>query len=447
MQNLCKMLIAFLLHYGRDTPQTQANCIKRDIDPMTSDLFPRILRAGCLLFPLSFASLSAQDTSTESAAMGEETFEYHVGKVNYLTGEGVNIGGFLFPSIYATVGGAMLEPGASAEEFATSEHDPLNERGIQAIEAHLGINFNDVVTGAVTGFGHQGEAEIWEAELEEAYLHWHVTDFLAIGGGQFLNRFGFQSDLHLHDWLFVNQNLGNSRMLNEGELITQGGEILLETPHSGLFTLGFGGVRSHAHEEDPGPFPPDFVHADEAEFTDMVLTSDYRFRLPIDDSITASASLAFGDNGFIRDTWVYGLGLRKVWNGHDHGYGGPDFCSGAFMLQTEYIGRSVDGFNEGGDAVEFEDDGFTTSLHYGLTDNTTLSLRHDWISEVEIAELTERNRVSAALTTFVDPAQRVKARLQYDHVQDDGLESEHVAWLQIQFQWGGTGGSHAGHGH
>ncbi len=117
------------------------------------------------------------------------------------------------------------------------------------------------------------------------------------------------------------------------------------------------------------------------------------------------------------------------------------------MLQTEFTGRSVDAFNEGGDAVEFSDRGFSTSLHYGLSDNTTVSLRHDWISEVEIAELTDRNRITAAMTTFVDPGQRVRLRLQYDNVQDDDLESEHIAWLQIQFQWGGAGGSHAGHGH
>lgn len=414
---------------------------------MTASPLPRFPLAYFLLLPLSLAPLSALETSESVATTGEETFEYHVGEVNYFTGEGANLGGFLFPSIYVNVGGAMLEPGASAEDFATTEHDPLHERGVQAIEAHLDLNFSDLVTGSVSGFGHQGEGEIWEAEVHEAYLHWHVTDSLAVGGGQFLNRFGFQNDRHLHDWFFVNQNLTNSRMLNEGELVTQGGEILLHTPNSGLLTIGFGGVRTHAHEEDPGPHPLDEVHADEAGFNDWVMTSDYRFRLPGDDSYTLSASLALGENGFSRNSTVYGVGLRKVWNGHDHGHGGPDFCSGALMLQTEFTGRSVDAFNEGGDAVEFDDRGFSTSLHYGLTDNTTVSLRHDWISEVEIAELTDRNRITAALTTFVDPGQRVRLRLQYDNVQDDGLESEHIALLQIQFQWGGAGGSHAGHGH
>lgn len=394
---------------------------------------------------LTVLPLYSQDSA--SAPVEDEIFVYNVGEVNFLTGEGVNLGGFLFPSLYVNATAGGFDSGFGAGDFANTEHDPQNDVGVQGIELHLDLNFNEVVTGMVSGFGHQGEDEVWEAELHEAYLHWHVTDVIAMGGGQFLNTFGFQADRHLHDWFFVNQNLANSRLLNEGELVTQGGEILVKTPSSGLLTLGFGGVRTHAHEEDPGPHPPEEIHADEAGFNDWVLTTDYRFRLPVDDSITVSASLAVGENGFGRDSTVYGFGFRKIWNGHDHGHGGPDFCSGAIMLQTEFIGRAVDAFNEGGDAVDFRDRGVSTALHYGLSDRTTVSLRHDWVSAVENTELRDLNRFSAAMTAFVDPEQRIRARIQYDHLQDAELESENVVWFQLQLQWGGTGGSHAGHGH
>lgn len=410
------------------------------------------MRISFTLLTASFlllAPLYSQEPVSASATVPaeEEAFVYNVGEVNYLTGEGVNLGGFLFPSLYVngTTGG--FDPGFGAEDFATSEHDPQNDTGIQAIELHLDLNFNEVVTGMVSGFGHQGHDEVWEAELEEAYLHWNVTDDLGIGGGQFLNAFGFQADQHLHDWFFVNQNLANSRLLNEGELITQGGEILVKTPSSGLLTLGFGQVRTHVHEEDPGPHPPDEVHADEAGFSNSIFTADYQFRLPFDDSITGSTSLAVGENGFERDSTVYGFGFRKVWNGHDHGHGGPDFCTGAIMFQSEFIGRAVDAFTEGGDAVEFSDRGVSTSLHYGLSDRTTLSVRHDWVSAVEVAELSDRNRLSAAVSTYLDPEQRIRARVQYDNVQDETIGSENAIWFQLQLQWGGIGGSHAGHGH
>jgi hypothetical protein len=238
-----------------------------------------------------------------------------------------------------------------------------------------------------------------------------------------------------------------------------------------LLTFGFGGIRSHAHEhahgeeehEEEGNEHEEEEHEgeedhhdehehehfeiDEAGFQSWAFTSDYRFRLPFDDSLVGSASLGVGENGFGRNSTIYGAGLRKVWNGHDHGHGGPDFCSGAVMLQSEVIGRTVDAFLEDGDAVTFDDYGFSNSLHYGLSDRTTLSLRHDWVSEVELAELNDRHRLSAAFTAFVDPEQRVRARIQHDYTIDETVGSEHVAWFQIQLQWGGTGGSHAGHGH
>lgn len=407
-----------------------------------------------------------------SSSVGDEVFEYHVGEVNYLTGEGVNSGGFIFPSLFVSGTGGAFEPGENAGDLSTTEHDPQNEWGVSDIHLHLDLDFNGTVTGSVTGFGHQGEDHVWEAELEEAFLHWRLNDTISVGGGQFLNAFGFQSDLHPHDWAFVNQNLINSRMVNEGEFNTQGGEILVRTPGSGLITLGIGGVRSHAHDhedhegeehEEGGEEHHDdeedhhddhhddhdeeHFEADEAGFQSWAFSSDYRFRLPFDDSILGSLSLGLGENGFGRNTTIYGAGIRKVWNGHDHGYGGPDFCSGALMLQAEVIGRNVDAKLEDGDEVTFSDCGFSNSFHYGVSDRVTASLRHDWVSAVDLAELGDRHRLSAALTAYVDPEQRLRARVQYDYTMDDTVGSEHAAWFQIQLQWGGTGGLHAGHGH
>lgn len=414
---------------------------------------------------LVLASGLCLSPSTASAQEGveEEVYEYTVGERDWITGEGVELGGFLFPSLYVNGTGGAFEPGAGAEDFSTTEHDPQNDWGVQAMHLHLELDFTEAVTGRVSGFGHQGAEHVWEAELEEAYLHWHLNDFVSIGGGQFLNAFGFQSDLHLHDWAFVNQNLINSRMVNEGELILQGGEILLRTPSSGLLTFGFGGLRSHAHdhghgeeeEHEHGDGHEDEDHEDEHEHFEIdeaglqswAFTSDYRFRLPFDDSVTGSFSVGTGENGFGRNSTIYGAGFRKVWNGHDHGHGGPDFCSGAVMLQGEVIGRSVNAFLEDGDEVTFDDYGYSNSLHYGISDRVTVSLRHDWVSAVEIAELNDRHRLSAALTAYVDPEQRVRGRIQYDHLIDDTIGSEHAVWFQIQIQWGGVPGSHAGHGH
>lgn len=433
---------------------------------ITSRLFRTLSPALIMVSALGAAAL-AQESS-------EEAFVYNVGERNYLTGEGVDLGGFLFPSMYVQGVGGDFEPGAGAGDFSTTGHDPQNDWGISDLHLHLDFDFGGKVTGTVTGFGHQGEDHVWEAEFEEAYLHWRINDTLSVGGGQFRNAFGFQSDLHPHDWSFVNQNLINSRMVNEGELISQGGEILVRTPSSGLLTFGLGGIRSHgahAHGEEEGEHgeehgdeeaghdeheeeedhhdehESEHLEIDDAGFESWALTTDYRFRMPSDDSNTGSVSLGVGENGFGRNSTIFGAGFRKVWNGHDHGFGGPDFCSGATMWQSEVIGRNVDAFLEDGDEATFTDYGFSNSLHHGLSDRVTASLRHDWVSAVEIAELNDRHRLSAALTAFVDPQQRIRARLQYDYTIEDTIGSEHVAWLQIQLQWGGTGGSHAGHGH
>lgn len=404
------------------------------------------MKKTSLLFTVLAFSLPLP--AREGRGNEEEVYENHVGEVNYLTGEEGEIGGFMIPSLFVQGTGGVFEPGATPGDFATSEHDPANEGGIQGVEPHLALNFQDVVTGAVAGFAHQGEDEVWELALEEAFLQWHLNEIFSLGGGQFFTRAGFQQDLHLHDWFFVNQNLPNSRLINEGELITQGGEILLRLPESSLLTFGFGGVRSHVHDEEEGESTdPNFIEGHRGDLQNSVVSADYRFRLPFDESISGSLSAIGGKNGFGLETQIYGGGFRKVWNGHDHGQGGRDFCAGAVMLQGEFFTREVEALTLGGAPVNFNDQGLATSVHYGLSDRTTASLRYDWISDVAQTEFTEHNRLSTALTAFVDPAQRVRMRLQYDYTDTDAVGSEHVAWLQIQLQWGGNGGSHAGHGH
>lgn len=425
----------------------------------------RCLLNACIV--LTFSSpllLSADDHENHSET--DDVFEYHPGEKNWLTGEGVNVGGFLFPELYVLGTGGWLQPGTSASDLASAEHDPQNDIGIQAIELHIDVNINDVITGGVQGAGFQGEEE-WEAEVEEAYLHYHLTDTIAVGGGQFLNKVGFQADQHAHDWFFVNQNLVNSRILNEGELVTQGGELLLDFPElDGMLTIGGGGARTHAHDHDHahGEEEEDHDHdheeeedhheegeehghgldADEANFNDWVFSADYKFRLPVDDSMKGSVSLVTGENGFGRQTYAYGLGFEKVWNGHDHGYG-PEFCTNALMLRSEFVGREIEAMDAVGRKMDFEDYGFSTALLYGLSDNTTVGIRHDWVSDLDALGLEDRHRLSPVLTTFLDKNKRIQARLQYDYNHSASLPEEHAAWLQIQIAWGGEGGGHHHH--
>ncbi len=414
------------------------------------------------LSQLFFCGAIFAGLSLATAQESEEVFEYDATEVNYLTGEGVNVGGFIYPTLYVIGTGGWLENGANATDLANTDHDPQNDIGIQQLELSLDLNFNDVVTGLVTGTGTQG-ADEWEARLEEAYLHYHVNDNIKIGGGQFFNTIGWQNKRHLHSWDYVNQNISNTRFLNEGELITQGGEIIINVPNEDMvITIGGGGVVTHAHEHEEEEHGEEeegeHVEADGANFDDYVVSADVKYSFPGDDSLTLNAGLAFGENGFNDTTYVYSLGAQKIWNGHDHG-GGTEFAEGAFMVRTEWIGRDVNGLaeheeheeeeEEGEDheeeaptVVNIFDHGLSTSLHYGLSNVSTLSFRHDWAKGTELFETSDIHRFSPALTTHLGANNRIKARVQYDYIQSDALQTEHAAWLQFTWQWGGDVGCH-----
>lgn len=407
---------------------------------------------------LALAFLQAQDRPTVLKPAAEEHLsDDQAGEVNWLTGEGVNAGGILTPELFLTGAWGAFEPGSGPGDFATTEHDPQVNGTLQAIELHLLLNVNDVVTGGASGFAHEVAGYKLEAELEEAFLHYQVTEGLAIGGGQFLNALGFQNARHLHDWDFVNQNLVNSRMLNEGHLITQGGEVLVSLPGSGSLTLGGGGVFAHAQdhgEEHAGHGEEGEEHrhleAHEAAFNDWVFSANASFQFLPDKSLKTTTSFVAGENGFSRNTFAYGAGLQKVWSGHEDGDGGPDFSTGALLFRTEFLGREVEALHNDEEETEeltFDDYGFSTGLFYGLTDRVTLALRHDWVSEVEEAELADVHRISPALACFLGPNQRLMARLQYDFIRSDATESEHAGWFQLQWNWGGQETGHHSHSH
>ncbi|MEO0415049.1 MAG: hypothetical protein AAF226_08875 [Verrucomicrobiota bacterium] len=407
---------------------------------------------------------------TAALAQDEEVFEFS-NEFNWLTGENASILGFIEPELYFIGVGGVFGDGLEASDLATTEHDPQRDIAVQGIEAAFHINANDILTGRVN-LGAFQAAEEWEYHVEEAFLHYKLTDFLAVGGGRFLNAFGFQAQRHLHGWDFVNQNLVNSRMLNEAELVTEGGSAIITLPDQrSRITFGAGDVRTHAHgheeeghhdeeeeehhdeeegehhdeeegehhDEDDDHGHEEHLEAEGANFNNSVFTADWRQYLPFDPSAAVTASIATGENGFNQNTTVYGFGFEKIWGAHDHG-AGPEFCENAFMIRSEFIGRRVEIEHDGENSTG-EDFGLSTSAHYGLSEVTTLSLRHDWVSEMEELELEERHRISPAITHAFGPNNMIKARVQYDYTDADSLASEHAAWLQFQISWGG------GHNH
>ena len=406
----------------------------------------------------------------------EEVFELNVGE-----NSGSSIFGIDFdPVVHLNLTG-LLESDTPVSDLATNEHDPSRDYQIHPIELHTNYGFTDQIKGAVHITALEGMDKGWEMELEQVKLTYDVNDSLSITGCQFLNRFGFQNEHCVHGWDFVNQHLQNSRFLNEGELITRG--ISLDyTPNSRWsFNVSAGKVRLHEHDhhddhgdehhddhegedhddhegedhddhegedhddhegedhDDHGDEHHDdhgnehgdhHMEAEGINISDVIGSADVRYYLDADQTTMISGSLAVGENEFGTNTWVYGVGLQKLWGGHDHG-NGQEFCAGSIKLKAEAIGRSAEIKHEDGDSDDVSDWGFYTSIFYGLDEMTTISARHGYVSELE-----DRNRTSLAFSRNL--SDNVLTRIQYDYNRSDSMESEHALWLQFKIAIGGS---------
>ncbi len=383
-------------------------------------------------------------------------------------------GGLVFvPEVYLNLAGSILGSDTPVTDYATSEHDPQKDFQLHPVELHIDSQLNENLTGLLYGVALQDKDGEWETAIEEAKLTYAFSDSLSVGGGQFLNRFGFQNQAHVHMMDYINQNLPNSRLLSDGELITRGVEFDY-TPRKRLsFNFAAGKARSHDHshgeddhdehgEDEHGEDDHDehgeddhdehgeddhdehHFEADGINISDWIASADVRYFLDREETLMASASLAVGENEFQSNTWLYGAGIQKLWGGHDHG-NGLEFCEGATKLKAEIIRRIAEVTHEDGDDETVSDWGFSAALFYGLNEMTTLSVRQEYISALEELELEEKHRTSFAFTRNL--SDNILGRIQYDYNRSDSIEDEHAVWLQIQIGIGGSGGSHSSHNH
>jgi len=345
---------------------------------------------------------------------------------------------------------------------------------------HIDSEIGENITGLVYGVALQDENDNWETAIEEAKITYAINETLSIGGGQFLNKFGFQNKAHVHMRDFVNQNLQNSRLLSDGELITRGVELDYKPNSRWAFNVATGKARLHDHDhghhgdhddhegedhddhegedhddhegedhddhegEDHDDHEEHHMEADGINISDWIASTDVRYYLDDDQTLMVSGSLAVGENEFGTKTWAYGAGIQKLWGGHDHG-NGIEFCQGSTMIKAEAIGRSAEVKHEDGDSDDVSDWGFSAAIYYGLDEMTKISARQEYISDLAELELEERHRTSFALTRNI--SDNILGRLQYDYNRSDSIEDEHALWLQFQIGIGGSGGSHAHHDH
>lgn len=404
------------------------------------------------------------------------------GTVEWLTGDGVSLGGFLFPHlhVFSVFGGSTGDPA----ELANGHHDPQGNATLQALEPGLSLRLGKHVQGFATYSAYTDASGRLDGELEEGFLKLVELPFdLELRGGLFRNRFGFQNAVHNHGWLFVDQNLVNGRLLQEGELATLGGEVTwnLPTPWTSALSASIGGLNGgghdhdhgegHGHEEGHGGEPE--FDAGGARFANYLAGAHYIAKYDHNDfhQFTGTLSGAWGENEFGRNTSLYGVGLEYLWRQNGYEPGGL-----SLRWRNEVMLRKIDAFSghlhgeeseeheeheeehhAGGHGHEEHEDehehehghearhagtvdevGAYSMLVLGLNDRLEAGVRGGWVGGIEEMALAERWQVSPMMTYYLNDKRTLLARVQYnwDHGKDFG--GEHSVWFQLGFNWGGA---------
>jgi hypothetical protein len=401
--------------------------------------------------------------------------------VDWITGVNVNAGGILFPHMHTwgVFGGSTTDPAS----LASGHHDPQANATLQALEPALSLRAG-MLQGFATAVGVTDSEGEFEFFLEEGFLKLIDLPFgTQLRGGQYFNRFGFQNSVHNHGWMFVDQNLVNGRFLNEGELITQGGELTWNVPLDFMrvssISTSVGGMRTHAHNHDHGHGHEGHDHGESpfegegAAFQDLLVSTTWVNQYDFDDRnrLTGILSGAWGDNAFGRQTQVYGLGVEYLWRENGYAMGGH-----SVRWRTEMMIRGIDAVSghlpgehedeHGHDeehgheddheededhdedhddhddedriARSFNDFGINTMLIFGFNDRLETGLRAEWVSGLDELGLDNRWRLSPMITWYANPQRTLQTRLQYNCDFSNDFGTEHSIWFQVGTNWGGA---------
>ena len=378
---------------------------------------------------------------------------------NWATGNGVSLGGVLFPhihfqSVYGTTSSSL------GHELGAGHHDPVNDGWtVQGFELGLSGRWSEHFETFVAWHGYwENEApNDFDHEFEEYYVKLkNLPGGLELRGGRFLNRIGLHNATHLHGWDWVDNYLVNGRFLGDDGQYTRGGELTWQLPVKWTSALSFsaGQARAEAHEHEEEEEHGDALFEGEAAAFDGTLyTVNWTNLWEINDfhSIHAGLSLAWGENTWDRQSRVLGAHIEYAWRQNGASPGGN-----YLRWRNEVMVRDVNAFAEHHHEEEEEEEeheeeeepvagsfdewGFYSSLVYGIDlprGVLEAGLRADWVEGVDTASLPSRTRLSPALTWFLNDTRNAYLRLQYnrDHIEDHG--SEDSVWLGVGLNWGG----------
>ncbi len=370
--------------------------------------------------------------------------------VDWMTGSNVALFG-ISPHlhVFGAWGGSTGSPAA----LATSHHDPQRDgSNLQAIEPGVSVRWGEYVRGFATYSAYSDADGELAGEWEEAFGKLvELPGGFELRGGKFLNRFGFQNSKHNHAWSWVNQNLVNGLMLQEGELTTLGGELTwnLPTPFTSALSISGGELPGHDHAREHGEGHGEHLEfeGELANFDNGLITANYMAKVDYNDfhRFSGTLSAAVGENGFGRTGQTYGAGLEYLWSPRGYEPGGS-YLRWRNELLLRYIpveggAHAHEHEEEPGDedrSDEFGQFGLMSSLVYGFGGgHWETGARVGYVTKVSELGLGDRFRVSPAVTWHLNRERTLQARLQYDYDTGDTIGSEHSVWFQLGLNWGG----------
>ena len=375
-------------------------------------------------------------------------------EANGFTGEGVSLGGILFPHlhVHSAIGDSTTDPAS----LAVGHHDP-DRVGItvQNIEAGLSAHVNEHIEGFVTYAAKIDENDDWAGEWEEYYAKLKaLPGGLELRGGRYYNRFGLHNTYHPHGFDWADQYLLNGRFLGDDGLRSIGGEVTWTLPVSWTSVLSTSIAaaperEAHEHGEEVGPEPE--FEAEGATFDSTLIVTNWTNQFGSDDfhQYRAGLSGAWGDNVWGKTTQIYGAHLEYAWRENGFEAGGR-----YFRWRTEAMLRSFGAISGHlpGEVIEepeaeeehspreatLDEFGLYSDLRYGWPSGIEIGLRGEHVSGIASAGLDERYRVSPGVTYFLNSSRTVTLRVQYNYDHSNDFGDEHSVWAQFGFNWGGA---------
>ncbi|WP_265596265.1 hypothetical protein [Verrucomicrobium sp. BvORR106] len=424
------------------------------------------MRLPALFSVLTLSTLAQAGTPVEAPAHSHPAKP----EVNWLTGEGANIGGFLFPHVHfqSVYGGTTAD---EVEHLGAGHHDPQRDGWtIQGFEFGTSLRAGEYVEGFGTYHLYYDRAtDDWDGEFEEWFGKIkNLPGGLELRGGRYLSRFGLQNPIHMHGWDFVDSSLVNGRFLGDDGLYTIGGEVSWTLPVSwtSVLSVSVGVAPEHEHEHEGHEHSEEALfEAEGSLFSDTFVTANWTNQWNYNDfhQFRYGASGAWGDNEFGRTSQVYGVHLEYLWRQNGLEAGGR-----YFRWRTEAMYRR---FGAVGEAHEHEHDhdheheeaghhaeedhdhdhdheaparrtldefGMYTALAYGFDSGIEFGLRGDYVQGIAAAGLDERFRLSPSVTWYLNKNRTLYFRTQYNYDHSNDFGDEHSLWGQVGFNWGGS---------